>query len=155
MTALLAFVAGYLALLMLLTYLVRERREQLGQLALALLEDHPSETIEFMLRHSTRTAYSLAVAPIQVLQLLALLLTPSAVLERKALDFVSDKEELIHDDRYALVIANYNLSVAAANPIFGALAYVLRAALKMKLRFYIRNHHENERALKAFRKCTI
>lgn len=154
MTLLIALVAGYLGLLLVLSALVKGRRVEMVSLAKQMLDAPHSKREELLVLVDLKSMYSLWVAPAQVFAILAALITPMSVLESKALELFGDvamTDERF--DRFSRFITNFNLSVAAANPLFGLPAIVLRELYKVKIQIYVSRHPENARVIKSYRKC--
>jgi hypothetical protein len=141
MTTILLFVGGYFVLLGTLSIAVRPYRTRLANLASEILCDSESEDVRRYVQDSLRTAYSMRSAPAHVLGYIIGLLTPSERLSRDAAEWAKRFPDFMQDRRW-MGLSDYHLaSVAAVNPLFGALLYVLRMLFRLKLYLFVRRHY--------------
>lgn len=141
MTTILAFVAGYFVLLLLLSLLVRQKRERLGVLLNELLCMDLTPEQERGLNGMLYSAYSLRSAPATFLGMVVALLIPSAKFDQQAHAWAKKNPEMITDPRWSEVFDLYYVSIAAVNPIFGALMYGARLLFRLKAYLFVIRHY--------------
>ena len=155
MNALLLFVGGYFVVLAVLLVAARPYRVRLVQLGTEILNDTDSEDVRRQVRDMLRSAYSIRTAPVQLLSYCVLLYLPHYRLIAMAQEFVKEHDGLLQEQRFSELFDLHRASAAAVNPIFGALAYLAKAAFRMKVRFYSRRYHADRTQLKALQMRTV
>lgn len=142
-----ALIAGYFAVLVVLSVLARPHRVRLVMLANQLLADYPgNEFVEDLCRHFVESAYSLRVAPMRALQYAVFMFKPGHEIDRTCDRMHREQPEFFRDARIGAMIEAYNASTTAVSPLFGLLATVMRYAFLMKA--YL--HHHNKRTSDQF-----
>ncbi len=150
MIAIFAFVFSYFVLLIALSALVRPQRKRLAVLAHELLSEDIDEDRRVLIGRLLATAYAMRMAPTQFLATCIALLIPSDRFDREARDWAQKSQDLIEDGRWFEMFECHSASAAAANPIFGALAYAARGVFKLKARHYARRFHGNQKTYEFF-----
>jgi hypothetical protein len=138
MMTIFAFVAGYFALLVLLSLIARPSRVRIAELAGELSCEQLSEKQKRMLRSVVESAYSMRSAPAHFLFTVAHLLTPSEKFDQRAREWaaLAENRAIIEDHRWAELFDRYTVSIIAVNPIFGALLSLARLLFRLKARLY-------------------
>jgi hypothetical protein len=138
MTIMIALIAGYFGLLIVLSLIARPSRHRLSALAHDLSCEEPkSEHLRF-LRAMLDSAYSMRSAPAHLAAVIIQLLTPSEKFDRRAREWAAENRNLVDDPRWREVYDRYIVSIVAANPIFGALLVLARAAFRLKAHLYFK-----------------
>jgi hypothetical protein len=150
MSTVLIFLGAYLALSVALTVAVRPYRVRLMKLACELCEPGHHEEVRDLAHRISIYAYSLRVAPLNVLVLSAMLLKPSWQLHKEAIEYCHDHPALMAEPRLDELYELYLVSTSAVNPAFGALALVLRQLFRLKARSYAHRRHTNEQPVIAY-----
>src|SRR5438045_1298392 len=123
MMTIVLFVGGYFVLLGGLSVAVRPYRVRLADLADEIICDTRSDAVRKHVQDVLRTTYSVRGAPIEFFGLCMLLVLPAHRVIALAHDAYEEHREMMSEERLAEFYELYRVSVAAVNPIFGALAY--------------------------------
>jgi hypothetical protein len=73
------------------------------------------------------------------------LLTPSVRYDRRAVEWARKNPEVTGDPRWRELFELYYASIAAVNPIFGALLYVARILFRIKAYLFVIQHYRPTR----------
>tara|TARA_R110001606_G_scaffold10272_9_gene44136 strand:- start:1276 stop:1755 length:480 start_codon:yes stop_codon:yes gene_type:complete len=140
MNTILIFFAGYIALHFGLNIVVHSYRVRLMSLISEAKKLNLSKVESRSLETLAKTAYSIRSAPALMLMFIGGLLQSEERIREELEELEDDADEdcaelwesgIIHK------ILDYHMaSVAAANPIFGALAYLFRIAFSLRIRFH-------------------
>ncbi|MGR4893322.1 hypothetical protein ACIPPQ_20040 [Sphingopyxis sp. LARHCG72] len=146
MEYLIAFVVGYFVVLASLSLVARPARLRLKRTGGALLAEYAhDEMITGYIRDQLGTAYSWRAAAIDSFVLIAALIVPTGAFWDKAQRVESEHPEMFTDKRFAEFERDYNVSIVAVNPIFGALMLIAGMILTVKVMTYRRSanvrHH--------------
>ena len=132
MTTILAFAAGYFALLMVLSIIARPSRLRIAELARELAQDDLKPRQRQHLKVLLDSSYSMRSAPVHLAAIVIALLTPSEKFDAGAREWAKDNQELIEDPRWNELFERHIVSIVAVNPIFGALLSVARLLFRLK-----------------------
>lgn len=143
MSAVIIFLGAYAALTVVLTVAVRPYRVRLMTLARELCGPGSPEEVRDLARRISLYAYSMRVAPVHVFWYATVLVKPSWQVRKEAQEYAREHPAIVAEDRFDELYDLYILSTAAINPVFGAIALVLRAIFKLKVLTYARKVHTN------------
>ncbi|RPF70428.1 hypothetical protein [Aurantiacibacter spongiae] len=142
MTVLIALIAGYVGLLVMLAVMAKPHRQRIARLANELVADYPqNEKMGFLCQHYTATAYAWRAAPIMFVSYVAALLIPGDTLDEMCEREDREHPHLLGDPRLRELMHSYDASIAAVNPIFGALMYAALWAFGLKARIHYRGKY--------------
>jgi hypothetical protein len=145
MSVIIAFVASYFVLLVLLSEMVRPARRRLTVLADELLCMDLSPEAEGVIRSMLHTAYSIRAAPLTLLALTIAVFTPSAKINRQVGAWVKENPEVAGDRRWNELYSLYYASISAVNPIFGLMLFVARWIFRLKAYLFVIQHYRPTR----------
>lgn len=134
MISLIALIAAYFATLVILSLAARPYRKRMKLLASELLAGNLNDAERDMIASILRSAYSMRSAP-----MLVLTFTVGAMMSRETFDRMDHEAvelypSLCNDERIFELSDLRMASAAAANPLFGALAYAARIGFRVKIR---------------------
>lgn len=145
MSTVLVLVAGYFALLILLSLAVRPQRVRLAALAEQLLGEGIGHERRLFIQKILESAYSMRSSPMHVLGLAAALLTPSKRFDADAHEWAKRNPDLLTDNRWGELFGYHSASIAAANPIFGILQYIGMGLMSLKAMLFVRQHYSKQK----------
>ena len=142
------FVVSYFVGLAILSVVARPYRMELASLAEELLADYGHDKhARALLERRKNSAYSIRAAPIAMLGYWIGVITPIQTIENAAADFESDYDGLFDDHRLPRLFSCYQASIAAVNPIFGALMFFSKALFIMKILMHVRSKENSDKLL--------
>lgn len=127
-------IAAYFVVMLALMLAAQPYRRELRELVRTLEgECTCAEADKEFLEGVRTTLFSIRVAPVLVLVFLVGLLASLDGLMRQCDDFEHDNPNLTHDARLDRLLDLHMAVAAANNPLFGAVAYVLRILFRLKI----------------------
>lgn len=138
MTTIFALIAGYFALLVVLSLIARPSRVRMAALAHELMASDPKPEHRQVLKLLLDSAYSMRSAPVALAGTIISLLTPSEKFDAMAREWVKENREYVEDSRWIEFLERHTLSVVAANPIFGAPLLFARLLFRIKAHLFAR-----------------
>ncbi|WOF43756.1 hypothetical protein KNJ79_01980 [Sphingopyxis indica] len=132
MMTVIALVAAYFGILALLFAIANPHRARLKELAADLVADYPDDDLaRLFCTNYLRTAYSWRAAPIRFLAYMIALMIPGPKLEQECIE-MEREHAFMADSRVRELIESYHASIAAVNPLFGALLYFAKLLIRLK-----------------------
>jgi hypothetical protein len=147
MSTLIAFIAAYFLLLAVLSVVARPSRVRLKNLSCELLTANLTQSERKMVLRLADSAYSVRTAPLLLLVFITGVLRHSEKLDAESDGWVVDNPTLATDRRSHELLELHMASAAAANPIFGALAYVAKWVFRAKSKAHFERVESGAKAL--------
>lgn len=139
MSTIVALIAGYFALLAILSLIARPYRARLAELIDQLGSDYGDyPDILAVLQRYADTCYIWRSATIKFVGYVLFLMVPGSALDKVYEKTEQDQPFIFSDPRFREMISCYNASISAVNPIFGALMFAVREIFLLKARIHHR-----------------